>query len=41
MENERYPSPPNPKADMHGPFFTNKVVSIILPILVMFLTLFE
>ncbi len=41
IEKERYPSPPSPSPAMLGPFFTNRVVSIRLPIFVMLRTLFE
>ena len=39
IENDKYPSPPKPSDAMQGPFFTNNVVSITFPILVMFFTL--
>src|SRR6185369_5235576 len=41
IENDKYPSPPRPSDAMHGPFFTNSVVSMIRPMYVMFFTLFE
>ena len=41
IENEIYPSPPSPRLAMLGPFLMNKVVSIALPILVMFVTFSE
>jgi len=41
IEKDRYPSPPNPNAAMHGPFLTNSVVSIARAMRVMLRTFRE